>query len=276
MPLVHFDLASIFARAVEVGSAVVDSLPRVTGYPLVDLPRVTGFIQKQTPTPNRFCGVRGLFVACERLCQALTPTDKIVTDKDRFQAIEMADCSQSAITALHCIDSAYRGMKRTAEQMAAGGPSPSLDSPMAYLNDAARQLWAAMSAPEKAGIGDSYLQAARIFQWSVGASSPSTTDPPAAEVAAPPAGPDLAVPSMEKLMEQLAQAVGDGNLARIMTIAGRKEWPGNRRMEEILLVDRRFAGKLSSEWATLLGVTDGAVRGYRTWKLLQQGKKTSD
>ena len=42
------------------------------------------------------------------------------------------------------------------------------------------------------------------------------------------------------------------------------------------LLRRRFAGKNSVQWGKLLDVSPDAVRGYRTWKLLQQARKAGD
>jgi hypothetical protein len=91
------------------------------------------------------------------------------------------------------------------------------------------------------------------------------------------ATPSAALPGeVEQYMERVAQAVGDDNTAAIMAIANRKDWSGERRMREILRLDGRFAGKDSNEWATLLGVSAAAVRGYATWKALQHGKTSAD
>jgi hypothetical protein len=83
-------------------------------------------------------------------------------------------------------------------------------------------------------------------------------------------------PSVEQLMERVAQAVGDENAVKVLTIANRKDWSGERKMEEIIRLDTRFAGKDSNEWATLLGVTAAAVRSYGLWKRLQKAKKSGD
>jgi hypothetical protein len=81
-------------------------------------------------------------------------------------------------------------------------------------------------------------------------------------------------PTIDQHMERIALAVGDENAVRILAIAERKDWSGERKMEEILLVDRRFAGRDSNEWATLLKVSAAAVRGYGVWKGLQRAKKS--
>src|SRR5262249_46417792 len=82
-------------------------------------------------------------------------------------------------------------------------------------------------------------------------------------------------PTIEQHMERVALAVGDDNTTKILVIAGRKDWSGERRMEEIIRLDGRYAGKNSNKLATLLGVTPAAVRGYGIWKQIQ-AKKASD
>jgi hypothetical protein len=81
---------------------------------------------------------------------------------------------------------------------------------------------------------------------------------------------------IEQHMTRVAQAVGDDNTTQILAIANRGGWSGERRMKEILRVDRRFEGKDSIEWSALLGVSPAAIRGYQTWKVLQQQKKADD
>jgi hypothetical protein len=82
--------------------------------------------------------------------------------------------------------------------------------------------------------------------------------------------------SIEQHMERIVQAVGDDSTARILAIASRNDWSGERKMQEILRLDNRFAGKDSEDWATLLGVTSAAVRAYPTWKGLRQQQKADD
>ncbi len=79
--------------------------------------------------------------------------------------------------------------------------------------------------------------------------------------------------SMEQHMQRVIQAVGDGNAARIMAIANRADLSGEQKMTEIIRLDCRFKGKNSVAWATLLGVSPPAVRGYDCWKELQKEKK---
>ena len=82
--------------------------------------------------------------------------------------------------------------------------------------------------------------------------------------------------SIEQHMERLAQAVGDENAAKIISIAHRKNQSGEQKMLEILQSDKRYGGKDSVAWGTLLGVSPAAVRGYRTWKTIQQFRKRAD
>jgi hypothetical protein len=53
---------------------------------------------------------------------------------------------------------------------------------------------------------------------------------------------------IEQHMRQVAEAIGDENSARILAITSREDWSGERKMEEILRLDSRFAGKNSSQW----------------------------
>jgi hypothetical protein len=90
------------------------------------------------------------------------------------------------------------------------------------------------------------------------------------------AGADHQQPDLEQHMKRIAQAVGDDNTSRILAVAQRTGWSGEQKMEEIVRLDKRFAGKNSTEWGTLLGVSAAAVRGYGLWKRLQEAKKSDD
>lgn len=70
-------------------------------------------------------------------------------------------------------------------------------------------------------------------------------------------------------LEQLVEAIGDENTGRILAVAKRKDWAADRKMEEILRIDGRFAGKDSQTWAKLLEVSDAAIRKTTTWKLIR-------
>jgi hypothetical protein len=92
----------------------------------------------------------------------------------------------------------------------------------------------------------------------------------------PPAGPsstDDGPVSMEQHMQRVVQAVGDSSAIRILAIAQRTDLSGEQKMEEMLRLDSRFAGKDSAEWGKLLGVRAAAVRGYPRWKRLQELKR---
>lgn len=80
----------------------------------------------------------------------------------------------------------------------------------------------------------------------------------------------------EEQMRRVALAVGDDNAARIIEIAQRKDRSGDEKMQELILLDKRLIGKDSGEWGTLLGVSAAAIRGYSTWKRLQEAKKRAD
>jgi hypothetical protein len=51
---------------------------------------------------------------------------------------------------------------------------------------------------------------------------------------------------------------------------------GNERMRAIIGIDVRYAGKPSTWWAELLGVLDGTVRSYETWKAIQRQRRAAD
>jgi hypothetical protein len=77
---------------------------------------------------------------------------------------------------------------------------------------------------------------------------------------------------IERHVQRTVAAIGDENAVRILGIAQRSDWSGERKMEEILRLDSRFAGKDSKQWGQLLDVSPNAVRGYDRWKRLQQAK----
>jgi hypothetical protein len=79
---------------------------------------------------------------------------------------------------------------------------------------------------------------------------------------------------VEAQMRQIAEIVGDQNAGAILTIAQRQDWSADRKMQEILRLDQRFAGKDSNQWAMLLGVTASNIRQTGTWKVLH--RTTSD
>jgi hypothetical protein len=158
MPLSHFDLTSVFARCIELGSAVVDGLPRYPGQSRVEI------LQPSANPLFRFGGVRGVHRACERLRESLALTDQ-TTFQERCQAIERADCSQRAIVALQRINGAHRDMEQVVERMLGGGPSPGLDSPMRSLGSAARDLLDSMSSPVRADVEHLLAEARRVWDW---------------------------------------------------------------------------------------------------------------
>ncbi len=88
MPLNHFNLASVFGRAVELGSAVVDGLPSSGGN-----------VQRALPALVTVLGLRGVRMACGRLQETLSPGGE-TTYEERRQAISQADCSPTIISAL--------------------------------------------------------------------------------------------------------------------------------------------------------------------------------
>jgi len=80
-------------------------------------------------------------------------------------------------------------------------------------------------------------------------------------------------PDLEQEFRRVAGVIGDDNAIAILAIAQQQEQSAEERMQKILNLDSRFAGKNSNEWATILGVTPAAVRGYDLWKRLQESKK---
>jgi hypothetical protein len=89
---------------------------------------------------------------------------------------------------------------------------------------------------------------------------------------APGSGTSIEQPDIERIVE----AVGDENTLKILASVGRKDLSGDQKMQELIGLDKRFAGKNSSVWAKLLGVTPPAVRSYGTWKELRRQAKTLD
>jgi hypothetical protein len=83
-------------------------------------------------------------------------------------------------------------------------------------------------------------------------------------------------PDIGQLIERVALAAGDENTVEVLAIAHRQDWSAERKIEEILRLDPRFAGKNSRQWATLLGVTPQAVRQTGIWTELQRRKKSKD
>lgn len=73
-------------------------------------------------------------------------------------------------------------------------------------------------------------------------------------------------------MQRIASAVGGPEAKEIMRIA-ESENSTDEKMQQILRVDRRWAGKGSPDWATLLRVSEGAVRKSPTWKQLKETEK---
>jgi hypothetical protein len=87
-------------------------------------------------------------------------------------------------------------------------------------------------------------------------------------------GVEIGIQNADQQIARFAQAVGDDNALKIIAIAQRSDLSGEKKMKEILKIDRRFEGKDSNQWADLLGVSAAAVRGYQTWKDLQRRRKS--
>lgn len=78
----------------------------------------------------------------------------------------------------------------------------------------------------------------------------------------------------ERDLQRVAQAVGDDTAGKVMAIAQRTDLSADEKMAQIVRLDRRYAGKDSNDWATLLGITSAAVRVTKTWKVTQAAKKS--
>ena len=88
--------------------------------------------------------------------------------------------------------------------------------------------------------------------------------------------PDDEPANPEQQMEELVRIVGDDVAVQVLAIASRKGPSANRKMEEIISLDIRFAGKNCVEWGSLLGVSSAAIRVCPRWVTLQKAKKSLD
>lgn len=73
----------------------------------------------------------------------------------------------------------------------------------------------------------------------------------------------------ESLLQKLAIVIGDDNAAQLVHIHQRTDLTPEEKMNQMLIIDRRLAGKKSPDWAVLLSVSEGRVRQLETWKRLQ-------
>jgi hypothetical protein len=83
-------------------------------------------------------------------------------------------------------------------------------------------------------------------------------------------------PEAGDIWGQVAQAIGDGQAAKIIAIAQRTDLSAEEKMKAIVKLDSRFKGKNSPEWGKLLGVTPEAVRLLGYWRELQDEKRKPD
>ena len=83
--------------------------------------------------------------------------------------------------------------------------------------------------------------------------------------------PNRPTSDIESEAMRLVLATGDENAIRAMAIIDNGETT-ERRMCDLLVLDRRYAAYDSVQWARMLGVKGGAVRKTTTWKALQKHK----
>ena len=62
----------------------------------------------------------------------------------------------------------------------------------------------------------------------------------------------------------------------IWSICNDEAFSGEKKMQAILRIDPRYAGKSSTFWAGLLSVKDATIRQYETWKLIQASRRKAD
>lgn len=72
--------------------------------------------------------------------------------------------------------------------------------------------------------------------------------------------------------EPIERQILDANGVRISQVASDRRRTANERMQDIVGIDRSWAGRTSSEWASLLGVSEQAIRRTATWNLIQRGR----
>jgi hypothetical protein len=73
---------------------------------------------------------------------------------------------------------------------------------------------------------------------------------------------------------KLASIAGDEAAVAIIAIGHDSKLSADEKMRKICVLDKRWAGKKSPEWATMLQVTDQCIRGLAAWKTIQQARKT--
>lgn len=79
-----------------------------------------------------------------------------------------------------------------------------------------------------------------------------------------------------KPTEPNVDALLDAADLKISEIASDTARGGEERMLEILRIDSRYQAKPSTWWSELLGVRDATIRGYDTWKSIQNGKRNPE
>jgi hypothetical protein len=92
---------------------------------------------------------------------------------------------------------------------------------------------------------------------------PPTNDPPPSNL---PADDPPVVDGNNEHLRALVEAVGGDTGVRIMVIAQDASKDVDKRIREIVALDRRLLGWSSPRLARLLNVTDGRVRQTQWWK----------
>jgi hypothetical protein len=103
--------------------------------------------------------------------------------------------------------------------------------------------------------------------WEGGAARLS--DPPPQAPSSPADVPSLPAPTPAPTSGIALEALLDDGGRKILAIA-RSEKSADQRMREICGVDRRFLGYASGQWASLLDVTDAAVRKTLFWATVRK------
>jgi hypothetical protein len=121
-------------------------------------------------------------------------------------------------------------------------------------------------------FGDAQLKRARpwfdalIEQHNRAQHRRSQPKQPATPSETPPASlPQTA--NEETHWRQVLEAVGDDNAIAIINIAQDPTKTVDQKMRDIYGIDKRFLGKTSEEWATLLTVSGPAIRQTDWWKI---------
>jgi hypothetical protein len=111
---------------------------------------------------------------------------------------------------------------------------------------------------------DVFTASAYAIRWMLETTGPTDKNKSKVDDTRPKEEPDS-----EQHFQRMALAVGDENAVKMMAIASRNDISADEKMQMILKLDKRFVGKDSNDWATLLRITPSAVRQTDTWKSLR-------